>query len=405
MSIAIPENQKDHRQLGQELEYFSFHEEGPGFPFFLHKGNLLKQVLIDYWRKEHYKAGYIELSSPMMLDESLWKKSGHMDYFKENMFFSNVERHNFAIKPMSCPGAMLNYNQKRRSFKELPLRICELGHVHRNENSGSLHGLLRVRSFIQDDAHIFCARDQVKDEIKSVLALFEKVLNKCGFYNFKFELSLRGGDKQFLGSDEDWKMAEQVLAESVSEYGWEFERKEGEAKFYGPSLDLHLQDRKGRYWQCSSLQFDFNLPERFKVSYVDGNGIKQVPFVLHRAIFGSLERFIGILLEYYQGALPVWMAPVQVKILALDEALFQSARSMFNELWDENVRVELDMRHEHINEKILKAREDKIPYAILLGKKELESGLLSVRSLSGEKFQMSLEDLKLKLKAEQSPLR
>ena len=398
MSIAISDNQKDHRELGQELEYFSFHEEGPGFPFFLHKGNLLKQVLIDYWRKEHFKAGYIELSSPMMLDESLWQKSGHLDYFKENMFFSNVEKHNFAIKPMSCPGAMLSYNQKRRSFKELPLKICELGHVHRNENSGSLHGLLRVRSFVQDDAHIFCAKDQVKQEIKEVLALFEKILKRCGFKQYKVELSLRGGDKKFLGSDSDWELAERYLSESVSEYGWEFEKKEGEAKFYGPSLDLHIQDRKGKYWQCSTLQFDFNLPERFNVQFVDAQGAKQIPFVLHRAIFGSLERFMGILLEYYQGALPLWMAPVQVKILALDQAVHAQAKNMFNELWDEGFRVEMDLRDEHINEKILKAQMEKMPLMIILGKKEIASGKLSLRDLDGKKSQLSFEELKLKLK-------
>ena len=232
MSEILP-NFKDHRELGQELEYFSFHEEGPGFPFFLHKGNLLKQALIGLWRREHYKSGYVELSSPMMLDQSLWERSGHMDYFKENMFFSSVEKHDYAIKPMSCPGAMLYFSEKRRSYKELPLRICELGHVHRNENSGSLHGLLRVRSFVQDDAHIFCSRQDVKEEIKGVLLLFEKILKKCGLNDFKVELSLRGDKKQYLGSDEDWKEAERLLAEAVSEYGWNFERKKGEAKFYG----------------------------------------------------------------------------------------------------------------------------------------------------------------------------
>lgn len=384
---------KDHRELGQELEYFSFHEEGPGFPFFLHKGNLLKQALIKFWRKEHYKAGYIELSSPLMLDESLWKRSGHMDYFKENMFFSSVEKHDYAIKPMSCPGAMLSYNEKRRSYKELPLKICELGHVHRNENSGSLHGLLRVRSFVQDDAHIFCSKQDVKQEIKDVLFLFEKVLKKCGLDSFKIELSLRGDKKKYLGSNEDWQEAERYLAEAVSEYGWDFEQKLGEAKFYGPSLDLHIQDRKGRYWQCSSLQFDFNLPEKFKVSYLNREGKKEVPYVLHRAIFGSLERFIGLLLEFYQGALPVWMAPVQLKILVLDPSVEHQAKALADKLWDHEVRIEIDLRDEHINEKILKAQKEKVPWMLLFGKKEAVNGSYSMRSLQGEKKICCFDDL------------
>lgn len=396
MSELVSENLKDHRELGQDLEYFSFHEEGPGFPFFLHKGNLLKQVLIDYWRREHFKAGYIELSSPIMLDESLWRKSGHMDYFKENMFFSDVEKHNFAIKPMSCPGAMLSYNEKKRSFKELPLKICELGLVHRNENSGSLHGLLRVRSFVQDDAHVFCSPDQAMDEIKNVLSLFKKILNQCGFENFKIELSLRGGDKAYLGDDQDWEIAQNYLAQAVSDFGWSCEKKEGEAKFYGPSLDLHIQDKKGKYWQCSTLQYDFNLPKKFDIHYFDAQGKRQVPIMLHRAIFGSLERFMGILLEHYQGVMPLWLAPVQVKILALDESVHQKANEIFEDLWDSGMRVEKDLRAEHINEKVLKAQIEKVPLMIILGKKELSSGILSIRNHKGEKEQMSLEEFKRK---------
>lgn len=392
MSIAMSENNKDHRELGKELEYFSFHEEGPGFPFFHHKGNLLKQALIDFWRKEHYKAGYIELSSPILLDQSLWGKSGHLDYFKENMFFSEVEKHEFAIKPMSCPGAMLSYLEKKRSFRELPLKICELGLVHRNENSGSLHGLMRVRAFMQDDAHIFCSKEQVKDEIKNVLSLFEKILGKCGFSQFKVELSLRGGEKKYLGSEADWKIAEDQLSEVVSEYGWQFEKKSGEAKFYGPSLDLHIQDKQGKYWQCSTLQFDFNLPQKFNVSYFDDKGARQVPIMLHRAIFGSLERFIGILLEHYQGELPVWMAPIQARIIALDESAIDFVRNISEQLWEQNVRNEVDLKVDHINSKIQKGIKEKIPYLLVIGKQEVISGKLSLRYLEGKKENVSIEE-------------
>jgi threonyl-tRNA synthetase len=400
MGIRASEADKDHRELGQELNYFSFHEEGPGFPFFHHKGNLLKSVLIDLWRKEHFKAGYVELSSPMMLDESLWRKSGHMDHFQENMFFSNVEKHNFAIKPMSCPGAMLAYNEKKRSFKELPLRICELGHVHRNENSGSLHGLLRVRSFVQDDAHIFCSHEDVKSEIKNVLHLFQKILNRCGFNEFKIELSLRGGEKQYLGEDEDWLLAERYLADVVSECGLRCEKKEGEAKFYGPSLDLHIKDRNGKYWQCSTLQFDFNLPQKFNLSYFDADGIRKVPLVLHRAIFGSLERFIGILLEFYQGEFPLWMAPVQARVIMINRVASDYSQKLFEDLWDAGIRVEIDLREDHINEKILRAQKEKVPLMILIGKNEMENGRLSIRDLSGNKSILSVDELIRKVKHE-----
>lgn len=393
MSIAIPKNQKDHRELGKELEYFSFHEEGPGFPFFHHRGNLLKSALIDYWRIEHMKAGYEELSSPILLDQKLWEKSGHLDYFSENMFFSSVEKHEFAIKPMSCPGAMLSFNEKKRSHRELPMRLCELGHVHRNENSGSLHGLLRVRSFVQDDAHIFCSKEQVADEIKGVLLLFERILKRCGFVEFKIELSLRGGNKKFLGNDEDWELAQDYLAEAVSKFGWEFERKVGEAKFYGPSLDLHIKDRNGRYWQCSSLQFDFNLPARFQLHYFDENNERKIPIVLHRAIFGSLERFIGILLEFYQGALPFWMAPIQAKILCLDPSVKDYAQEIFSKLWDKRIRAELDLRDDHINEKILRAQSEKVPFMLIVGKKEQSSGLISLRKHSGEKVNLPMAEV------------
>lgn len=383
----------DHRELGLALGYFSFHEEGPGLPFFHHKGNLLKEALISFWRREHYKAGYEEISSPILLDADLWRRSGHLEYFAANMFFSSVEKRDYAIKPMSCPGAMLNYLEKKRSFRELPLRLCELGLVHRNENSGSLHGLLRVRSFVQDDAHIFCARGQVSEEIKGVLALFERILKRCGFSAYKIELSLRGPEKKYLGEDADWEMAQGYLEEALKDYGWDYEKKEGEAKFYGPSLDLHIQDRKGRYWQCSTLQFDFNLPRRFNVHYFDEHGERQVPIMLHRAVFGSLERFIGILLESYQGELPLWLAPVQVRIAALRPELEADARALHHELWDRGIRAELELRSDHVNEKILRSRKDLVPVLVLFGEKERESGQLALRGLRGERAQMPLEDL------------
>ncbi|WPU66717.1 threonine--tRNA ligase [Peredibacter starrii] len=377
-------NEFDHRVLGAKYDLFSFFEEGPGFPVWHEKGLRIKNALIEFWRKLHAESGYVEIQSPIMLDKELWKRSGHCDYFEENMYFSSVDKRDFAIKPMNCPGAILVFNQKKRSHAELPLRICELGHVHRHENSGSLHGLMRVRSFVQDDAHIFCNRNQLLQEIKDVIRLIEKIMNQCGLKDYHFELSLRGGEKEYLGSDEDWAMAEGKLEEALRDLNYSVKKNPGEAKFYGPSLDLHLKDVHGRSWQCSSVQLDFNLPKRFNVHYFDEKGERQVPYMLHRAIYGSLERFIGILLENYGKDLPFWFHPVQYKILNIAEESREYSLRVASVLRNKGFKVELDLSDRPLKEKIRRAHDELIHSLIIIGKKEMESGNIVMRSLKGE---------------------
>jgi threonyl-tRNA synthetase len=388
-------NANDHREIGKKYELFSFHEEGPGFPFFLEKGLIIKDQLMQYWKAVHAKKGYSEIESPILLDRKLWEKSGHWDLFKDNMFQSQVEGRDYAIKPMSCPGAILVYKEKKRSFKELPLRLSELGHVHRNENSGSLHGLLRVRSFIQDDAHIFCEDGQLEGEIKSVLDLCKEILGRCGFDDYKFEVAVRDPKKmKYLGSDKGWDFAESCLVKVLKEFGYPFERKEGDAKFYGPSIDLHIKDSHGRYWQCSSIQLDFNLGSRFDVHYFDKDGNKKVPFILHRAIYGSLERFIGVLLENYGMDLPFWLVPEQFRVLSVDGDCSSYAKEVQEKILNQGLRGKVDLRDENLSIKVKKAQEEKIPFIFIIGKKEMNGGKVSMRQAKGKmKNLIELEDV------------
>ena len=380
-----PEN-NDHREIGKQQHFFSYHQEGPGFPFFHPKGVILKNVLMDYWRKEHRLGGYEEIESPMLLNKELWIRSGHWDLFRENMYVSEVDKGEFAIKPMNCPGAMLYYKEKKRSFRELPLRICELGKVHRNENSGSLHGLLRVRSFIVDDAHIFCEGAQLKSEIKNILHLCLKILNHCGFNDLEFELSVRGNEKKakYLGAEGDWEFAEKMLQDSLVEMGLNSKRREGEAKFYGPAIDIKINDAWGRSWQCSSIQMDFNLAERFELYYLDKDGQKQIPYILHRCIFGSLERFMGMLLEHYAGRLPFWLAPVQIKLISVGNDVADYMKLVAAWLEEKGFRFQQDMSDVNISNKIKKARAELIPVIVIVGEKEKKSSKISVRFARGE---------------------
>jgi threonyl-tRNA synthetase len=372
----------DHRVLGAKYDLFSFFEEAPGFPVWHEDGLRIKNALIDFWRKLHGRHGYKEIQSPQLMDKELWKKSGHCDYFEENMFFSSVDKRDYAIKPMSCPGAILVFNQKKRSHAELPLRLCELGHVHRNENSGSLHGLMRVRSFVQDDAHIFCSGDDLLSEIKGIIGLIHLIMQKCGLKDYHFELSLRGvGEKKYLGSDEDWEFAESKLEQALIESGLAVLKCPGEAKFYGPSLDVHIKDVHGRSWQCSSIQLDFNLPARFDVHYFDEKGQRKVPFMLHRAIFGSLERFVGILLENYGKHLPLWMQPVQLKVISVSGEAVAYGGEVLELLRKKGLRVEADLSERPLKEKLKRSYDEMVHALVIVGKKEQERQSVVVKYL------------------------
>ncbi len=385
-------NEFDHRSLGASYDLFSFFEEGPGFPVWHSRGLRIKNALINYWREVHLDYGYQEIQSPILLDKSLWQKSGHCDYFEENMFFSSVEKRDYAIKPMSCPGAILLFQQKRRSHRELPMRLSELGLVHRNENSGSLHGLMRVRSFVQDDAHIFCGEEDLFSEIKRVIELIQKIMKKCGLNSYHFELSIRGGEKKFLGLDQDWDFAESQLERGLIDAGLPVIKKEGEAKFYGPSLDLHLKDVHGRSWQCSSLQLDFNLPSRFDLSYVNEKGEKKVPFMLHRAIFGSLERFIGILLENFGKHLPLWLHPHPYQILILHEDAKAWAQEIYHSLRKKGIYSEMKFVEKNLKDEVKKAYEDMVHSLIIVGSKEAKERCVNVKNLrSGLSEKISIE--------------
>ena len=367
---------RDHRKLGQELELFTIMEEGPGFPFFLPKGMVLKNLLIDYWREIHREAGYQEISTPMILSRSLWERSGHWAHYKENMYTTVIDEEDYAIKPMNCPGGMLVYKTKPRSYRDLPLRVGELGLVHRHELSGALHGLMRVRCFTQDDAHIFMTPDQIKEEIKGVVALIDKVYGTFGF-PYKIELSTMPEDH--MGELADWERATDALRGAITELGYAYEVNEGDGAFYGPKLDFHLQDCLGRTWQCGTIQLDFQLPERFELEYTGADGQKHRPIMIHRVVFGSIERFIGILIEHFAGAFPLWLAPEQVRILPISERHHEKAREIYQQLFDAGMRVEIDERSEKIGYKIREAQLQKIPYMLIIGDKEAESGTVSVR--------------------------
>ena len=389
---------RDHRKLGKELGLFMMREEGPGFPFFLPKGMELKNQLLDYWREIHKKAGYVEISTPIMLSRHLWETSGHWDHYKDNMYTTVIDDEDFAIKPMNCPGGILVYESEPRSYRDLPLRMGELGLVHRHEKSGQLHGLMRVRCFTQDDAHIFMTPEQVRDEIKGVVKLINEVYSLFGF-KYHVELSTRPEDS--MGSDEDWDMATEALRGALDDLGLPYVVNEGDGAFYGPKIDFHLEDSIGRTWQCGTIQLDFQLPLRFNLEYTGADGEKHRPIMIHRVIFGSIERFIGILIEHFAGAFPTWLAPVQVKVLPISDKYMDYAQKVLDELNNSGVRAEIDTRAEKIGYKIREAQMKKIPYMLVVGAKEEEDGLVSVRSrLEGDEGQKSLTDFLAAIKME-----
>ncbi len=381
---------RDHRKLGKELDLFSVQEEGPGFPFFHPKGMVLKNQLIDFWRKEHVKRGYEEISTPMILSSQLWKTSGHWDHYRENMYTVAIDDQEFAIKPMNCPGGMLMFKRKRYSYRDLPVRMAELGTVHRHELSGALHGLMRVRCFTQDDAHIFMTMDQITDEIIGVLDLTEYFYNVFGF-KFHVEVSTRPEDS--MGTDEQWETATNALIGALEKKGWPFTINEGDGAFYGPKIDVHLEDCIGRTWQCGTVQLDFQMPERFDLTYDGADGEKHRPVMIHRVVLGSIERFIGVLTEHFGGALPLWLAPVQVKVMTITDRVDDFAQKAAQQLREAGLRVELDARNEKIGYKIRQARNERIPYMLVIGDREAEAGQVAVRKRGeGEMGDMALED-------------
>ena len=380
---------RDHRKLGRELGLFMMNDAGPGFPFFLPKGMILKNCLLDYWHELHRKNGYQEISSPIMLSRTLWETSGHWDHYKDNMYTTVIDEQDFAIKPMNCPGGILVYQSEPRSYRDLPLRMGELGLVHRHEKSGQLHGLMRVRCFTQDDAHIFMMPEQIKDEIKGVAKLIDEVYSLFGF-KYHVELSTRPEDS--MGSDEDWEMATDALRGALDDLGLEYVVNEGDGAFYGPKIDFHLEDSLGRTWQCGTIQLDFQLPLRFNLEYTGADGEKHRPIMIHRVAFGSIERFIGILIEHFAGAFPTWLAPVQVKVLPISDKYAEYGKKVLDALEAEGIRAEIDTRSEKIGYKIREAQTQKVPYMLVVGAKEEEDQLVAVRSRKdGDQGQKSLD--------------
>ncbi|MCI8560994.1 MAG: threonine--tRNA ligase [Dorea sp.] len=379
---------RDHRKLGKELGLFMMCEEGPGFPFFLPKGMVLKNTLLDYWRDLHRKKGYVEISTPIILSRHLWENSGHWDHYKDNMYTTVIDEEDFAVKPMNCPGGMLVYKSEPRSYKDLPLRAGEIGIVHRHEKSGQLHGLMRVRCFSQDDAHIFMMPEQIRDEIKGVAQLIDEVYSLFGF-KYHVELSTRPEDS--MGSDEDWEMATEGLRGALDDLGLPYVVNEGDGAFYGPKIDFHLEDSIGRTWQCGTIQLDMQMPQRFDLEYTGADGEKHRPIMIHRVAFGSIERFIGILIEHFAGAFPTWLSPVQVRVLPISDKYMDYAKQVFDKLEEEGIRAEIDTRAEKIGYKIREAQMNKIPYMLVVGAKEEENGAVSVRSrFAGDEGQKDL---------------
>ena len=366
---------RDHIKLGKELKLFALMNEGKGFPFFLPNGMVLKNILVDYWRELHRKEGYVEIQTPIILTRTLWENSGHWEHYKDNMYTTKIDGEDCAVKPMNCPGGMLVYKLWPHSYKDFPIRMGEMGLVHRHEKSGQLHGLFRVRCFTQDDAHIFMLPEQITDEIKGVVRLTNKIYKQFGF-KYKVELSTRPEDS--MGTEEEWNMATDALRKALDELGLEYEINEGDGAFYGPKIDFHLQDSIGRTWQCGTIQLDFQMPQRFELEYIGEDGAKHRPIMIHRAIFGSIERFIGILIEHYAGKFPVWLAPVQVKVLSITDRTKDYAESVCAMLKERGVRAELDTRNEKIGYKIREAKLEKVPYVIVVGDKEAEEGTVNV---------------------------
>ena len=386
---------RDHRKLGKDLGLFMMTEEGPGFPFFLPKGMVLKNTLLDYWRQCHKRYGYVEISTPIILNQELWHRSGHWDHYKDNMYTTVIDGEDYAIKPMNCPGGMLVYKSEPHSYRDLPLRMAELGLVHRHEMSGALHGLFRVRCFTQDDAHIFMTPDQMKDEIKNVVKLFDEIYSTFGL-TYQIELSTMPEDH--MGDEKDWKFAEDTLQAAITEMGKDFVINAGDGAFYGPKLDFHLADSLGRTWQCGTIQLDFQMPERFDLEYVGEDGEKHRPVMIHRALLGSIERFIGVITEHFAGAFPAWLSPVQVKLLPVTDRAMDYAKNVAAQLDSQGFRVEVDSRNEKIGKKIREATLEKIPFMLVVGDRDMEAGTVSVRTRTGEDLgAMSLADFAAKL--------
>lgn len=382
---------RDHRKLGKALGLFALFEEGPGFPFFLPKGLILKNLLIDYWRKLHTREGYVEISTPIMLNRQLWETSGHWEHYRDNMYTTQIDGADFAIKPMSCPGGMLVYKMEPRSYREFPMRISELGIIHRNEKSGTLHGLMRVRCCTQDDAHIFMTPEQIQDEIKGVARLIDEVYSDFGF---KYHVELSTRPENSIGSDEDWEMATDGLKNALDDLKLPYVVNEGDGAFYGPKIDFHLEDSIGRTWQCGTIQLDFQLPQRFEAEYIGEDGNKHRPIMIHRVIFGSIERFMGILIEHFAGKFPLWLSPVQVIVLPISDKYIAYAKEIEMILKKEGLRCEMDERAEKIGYKIRTARLERIPYMLVIGEKEAEAGNVSVRGRDeGDLGSMSIERL------------
>ena len=389
---------RDHRKLGKQLGLFMMRDEGPGFPFFLPKGMILKNTLLDYWREIHTKAGYVEISTPIMLNRQLWETSGHWDHYKENMYTTVIDDTDFAIKPMNCPGSILVYQSEPRSYRDLPLRMGELGLVHRHEKSGQLHGLMRVRCFTQDDAHIFMEPEQIRSEIKGVVKLIDEVYQLFGF---KYHVELSTRPENSMGSDEDWELATDGLRSALDDLGLNYVVNEGDGAFYGPKIDFHLEDSIGRTWQCGTIQLDFQLPLRFNCEYIGADGEKHRPIMIHRVAFGSIERFIGILIEHFAGAFPTWLSPEQVRVLPISDKYLDYANKVNEQLKEAGIRTSIDTRAEKIGYKIREARLAKVPYMLVVGAKEEEEGLVSVRSrFAGDEGQKSLADFITAIKEE-----
>ncbi len=389
---------RDHRRIGREMDLFMMRDEAPGFPFFLPNGMVLKNALLDYWREIHHAAGYVEISTPMIMSKELWKTSGHWDHYKDNMYSTVIDDEEYCIKPMNCPGGVLVYASKPHSYRELPIRAGEIGLVHRHELRGALHGLFRVRCFNQDDAHLFVRPDQLTDEIVGVVNLIDSVYQKFGF-KYHVELSTRPEDS--MGSDEDWARAEEGLRTALEKLGMDYEVNEGDGAFYGPKIDFHLEDSLGRTWQCGTVQLDFQMPQNFDLEYVDADGERKRPIMLHRVAFGSIERFIGILIEHYAGKFPTWLAPLQVKVLPVSEKSRDYAREVGAALDAAGIRVKVDDRDEKIGYKIREARStDRVPYMLILGEQERDGGYVSVRDRTNETHQSTLADFVASVRAE-----
>lgn len=395
---------RDHRKLGKDLDLFSLHEEGPGFPFFHPKGLAIINTLIEFWRKEHLKRGYVEIKTPQILDRELWLRSGHWDHYRENMYFTEIDEKPYAIKPMNCPGSILVYKTQLRSYRDLPMRLAELGIVHRHERSGVLHGLMRVRCFTQDDAHTYIEHSQIKDEVTRIMDLDKYVYNDVFGFKYTVELSTRPEDS--MGTDEQWESAENALREALESTNTPYTVNPGDGAFYGPKIDFHLEDCIGRTWQCGTIQLDFQMPGRFGVTYIGEDGAEHTPVMLHRVVFGSVERFLGILIEHYAGAFPFWLAPVQIKIIPVSDKHVDYAKELQQKFFNANLKTEIDFRDEKLGRKIRDAQLQKIPYMLVIGDKELENNSVAVRERSkGDLGSMSFDDFMNLLKQEFNPIK